>query len=127
MTQHAGNSKYGLDRGITMHVDGAVNAGAVVEINGENGDHVQCTPSGSAIDGVAADSTSGAGTVHVVTSGDVWARDSSTGGLSAGDTVGDGDSDSNGTLNASAGTEYDVWHGQQSDADGNNVSLIYLE
>jgi len=125
MTQHAGNSKYGLDRGITMHVDSAIDAGAVVEINGENGEYIQCTPSGDVIDGVVADGSDGAGKVHVVTSGDVWVRDNV--GLSAGDTVGDGDSDTSGYLTGSAGTEYDVWHGQQADADGDNVSLVYLE
>lgn len=125
MTQHAGNSKYGLDRGVTMHVDGAVDAGAVVEINGMNNGYVQCTPSGTAIDGVAADSTSGAGKVHVVVGGDVWVRDDT--GLSAGNTVGDGDSDASGHLTGSSGTEYDVWHSQQADANGNNVSLVYLD
>lgn len=119
-----GDSEYGFDKVVTMHVDGSVNDGAVVEINGENGDHVQCTPSGSAIDGVTTESTSSAGKVGVVVGGDVWTRDST--GLSAGDTVGDGDSDSNGTLNASAGSEYDVWHGQES-KNGTNASLIYLD
>lgn len=126
MAKHAGDNGNHVDsRSTTMHVDGAVNAGAVVEINGQTGGYTQVTPSGSAIDGVTADSTSGAGKVDVVVHGDVWTRDST--GLSAGDTVGDGDSDTDGTLNASAGSEYDVWLGQEADADGNNVSLVYLD
>lgn len=125
MTQHAGNSKYGLTQEVTMHANGDVGAGHVVAVDGENSGYPQCTESGTAWDGVAADSASDGEKVDVVVHGDVWVRDSN--GASAGNDVGAGDTDTDGILTGTGTTDYKVWRSAQDDADGNQVSLVYMD